>query len=163
MIADPETFSFSFDPDALLHDFLASDQSLLELADKHRISIIDLVTWYEDDATQQLLQLIEQLGARRAALRTMDHIPGAVNALAANLADPGLAPSQRAHSAGLILKGIPALDANAGKLNSATGQIVAPGRSAAARRTDLRDAVSHTRHQRPRRPGSDSAAPDVPD
>ena len=153
MIADPENFSFSFDHDALLHDFLASEHSLLELADKHRISIIDLVTWYEDDATQQLLQLLEQLGARRAALRTMDHVPGAVNALAADLSNPGLAPFERARSAGLILEGIPALEANAGRLNSATGQVVAPGRG---RRAEPRAALAHTSHRR--RP----AAPDSP-
>lgn len=162
MIADPETFSFSFDPDALLHDFLASEGSILELADKHRISIIDLLTWYEDDATQELLQMIETLGARRAALRAMDHVPGAVNALAADLADPGLAPADRARSAGLILRGIPALDATAGRLASTTGKIE-PGRGmpgGIGRRGEARDPIAHAARHRSARPdrGEDSQA-----
>jgi hypothetical protein len=78
--------SLPLDPDAesaLLADFLNPSFTLLDLSERHQISLPDLVAWAELPATADLLIRLKRLADDRAALLAAEQSPAAVSTLSA--------------------------------------------------------------------------------
>lgn len=177
MIASPD--APQLDQDALLHDFISGRGTLMELAADHGLSLTELIAWYEDDATQDLLKTIDAMAARRAAILARSYSPGALTTLAYMLDNPSLSLVERRRTATQILRQAPRADAPAMRTgagstftpivdgsastapNAPTPEVI-PGTTqnpVAGRRAEPREPIAHSAHSRPPRRDRTSPAP----
>lgn len=72
-----------FDESALLADYLDPSLSLLDLSERHRVPLPDLIAWSERPHIASLLVRLKSSADQRAAVLAADRAPAAVSALSA--------------------------------------------------------------------------------
>lgn len=90
---------------ALLADYLKPSLSLFDLAERHNLSIPDLIAWSELPATAALLARLKAFAETRSAILTADRAPPAILALS-TAASSALATSAEASNPAQRLRAI---------------------------------------------------------
>lgn len=64
----PTVHRDAFESDPLLRDFVSSTDDLLTLADKHGLSIAQLLDWWDSSKTQEAIRALESIADSRLSL-----------------------------------------------------------------------------------------------
>lgn len=129
--------------DALLHDLIHTTDNPFQIAQRHGLSIDDLLAFFESDDVRRRLARLAALADARALLAAKTHRPAAVERLAALVFTNALSPAEARRALATLLRAAGPVPKNT-KADAASGDDDAEAPSAAPDDIDAGPAPDET-------------------